>query len=167
MPEIAPTTGHITEDLPVKWHLEWSGAHMCQRYSWFTDRRHPRVILYIYDYSNMKFFLCEFVYVWNEVCSESLSGVYYPFPLSSILDSNKSKCPSLPKLQHGYYKTASPETPHTVEFHCKNSLVLSGNPRRRCLADGTWSGKQPRCVKGILISTFLCPFRKIRCISVI
>ncbi|XP_031425544.1 inactive serine protease PAMR1 isoform X2 [Clupea harengus] len=75
------------------------------------------------------------------------NGTWSGVEPTCVKDSNKSKCPSLPKLQHGYYKTASPETPHTVEFHCKNSLVLSGNPRRRCLADGTWSGKQPRCVK--------------------
>ncbi|XP_041917184.1 inactive serine protease PAMR1 [Alosa sapidissima] len=64
-----------------------------------------------------------------------------------VKDSNKNNCPSLPKLQHGYYKTTARKTSHTVDFHCKNSYVLSGNSRRSCLADGTWSGKQPQCVK--------------------
>lgn len=95
-----------------------------------------------------------------------LKSVLPPFHLSSIIETSKSNCPSLPKLQHGYYKTLAKKAPHTVEFHCKNSYVLSGNPRRSCLADGTWSGKQPRCVRGMVISTFLCPL-KVSWISVL
>ncbi|XP_063045223.1 inactive serine protease PAMR1 [Engraulis encrasicolus] len=62
-------------------------------------------------------------------------------------DSKQSNCPELPKLQHGYQKVVPQEGPHTVEFHCRNSHALSGNKRRTCLPDGTWSGKQPQCVK--------------------
>uniref|UniRef100_A0A8C9TR92 Inactive serine protease PAMR1 n=1 Tax=Scleropages formosus TaxID=113540 RepID=A0A8C9TR92_SCLFO len=34
-----------------------------------------------------------------------------------------------------------------VEFFCNNSYALSGTPRMTCLLDGTWSGKQPLCVR--------------------
>lgn len=114
----------------------------------------------------MDFILCGFVHaVECGVLEAALKECTIPFPLSSTKDSSKSNCPSLPKLQHGYYKTVAKQALHTVEFHCMNSYVLSGNPQRSCLDDGTWSGKQPRCVKGMGISTFLCPL-KVRCISV-
>ncbi|KAJ1182301.1 hypothetical protein NDU88_007493 [Pleurodeles waltl] len=34
-----------------------------------------------------------------------------------------------------------------VTFFCNNSYVLSGDRQRMCLAEGTWSGKQPICTK--------------------
>ncbi|KAL2088942.1 hypothetical protein ACEWY4_015841 [Coilia grayii] len=75
------------------------------------------------------------------------SGVAPTCVKASVMDSKQSNCPPLPKLQHGYHKVVPQGGPHTVEFHCRNSHALSGNPHRSCLADGTWSGKQPRCVK--------------------
>ncbi|XP_062405884.1 inactive serine protease PAMR1 [Sardina pilchardus] len=77
----------------------------------------------------------------------SSNGTWSGASPTCVKDSNKSNCPSLPKLQHGHYKTLAGKTSHMVEFHCKNSYVLSGNSRRSCLADGTWSGKQPQCVR--------------------
>uniref|UniRef100_A0A8C3B3G6 Inactive serine protease PAMR1 n=1 Tax=Cyclopterus lumpus TaxID=8103 RepID=A0A8C3B3G6_CYCLU len=37
--------------------------------------------------------------------------------------------------------------PETVEFFCNHSYAISGNARRTCLPNGTWSGKHPLCVR--------------------
>uniref|UniRef100_W5LZU8 Inactive serine protease PAMR1 n=1 Tax=Lepisosteus oculatus TaxID=7918 RepID=W5LZU8_LEPOC len=41
----------------------------------------------------------------------------------------------------------SGDAPDTVKFFCNNSYALSGSAQRTCQPDGTWSGKQPQCVK--------------------
>lgn len=33
----------------------------------------------------------------------------------------------------------------TVRFECNVGYILKGASSRTCLADGTWSGKEPRC----------------------
>nr|XP_033784634.1 inactive serine protease PAMR1-like isoform X1 [Geotrypetes seraphini] len=48
-----------------------------------------------------------------------------------------------PGLKHGRYANIGT----VVAFNCNNSYVLSGSKQRTCLADGTWSGKQPICIK--------------------
>ncbi|XP_069479462.1 inactive serine protease PAMR1 isoform X2 [Ambystoma mexicanum] len=39
------------------------------------------------------------------------------------------------------------KTGTVVMFFCNNSYILSGDSHRTCLAEGTWSGKQPICTK--------------------
>uniref|UniRef100_UPI0037E9035E inactive serine protease PAMR1 n=1 Tax=Semicossyphus pulcher TaxID=241346 RepID=UPI0037E9035E len=59
----------------------------------------------------------------------------------------EKNCPPLPRLYHGYHQPVPGVKPDTVEFFCNHSYALSGDTRRSCQTDGTWSGKQPLCVR--------------------
>ncbi|XP_034542652.1 inactive serine protease PAMR1 [Notolabrus celidotus] len=61
-------------------------------------------------------------------------------------DADKS-CPPLPRLYHGHHQLVPGVKPDTVEFFCNHSYALSGDTQRTCQPDGTWSGKQPLCVR--------------------
>ncbi|XP_057693859.1 inactive serine protease PAMR1 isoform X2 [Corythoichthys intestinalis] len=56
-------------------------------------------------------------------------------------------CPPPPRLYHGYHVMMPGGKPKTVEFFCNHSYALSGDALRSCQPDGTWSGKQPLCVR--------------------
>ncbi|XP_061577477.1 inactive serine protease PAMR1 [Cololabis saira] len=56
-------------------------------------------------------------------------------------------CPPLPRLYNGNHHLVAGLEPQTVEFKCNHSYALSGDERRSCQPDGTWSGKQPLCVR--------------------
>ncbi|XP_062246816.1 inactive serine protease PAMR1 [Platichthys flesus] len=60
---------------------------------------------------------------------------------------SEKSCPPLPRLHHGYHQVAQGLEPETLEFYCNHSYALSGDARRTCQADGTWSGKQPVCLR--------------------
>lgn len=60
----------------------------------------------------------------------------------------EKSCPPLPRLYHGYHQALPGVEPETVEFFCNHSYAVSGDARRTCQPDGTWSGKQPLCVRG-------------------
>ncbi|XP_035012905.1 inactive serine protease PAMR1 [Hippoglossus stenolepis] len=60
---------------------------------------------------------------------------------------SEKSCPPLPRLHHGYHQVVPGLEPETVEFSCNHSYALSGDTRRTCQADGTWSGKQPICLR--------------------
>ncbi|KAI3371496.1 hypothetical protein L3Q82_024081, partial [Scortum barcoo] len=60
---------------------------------------------------------------------------------------NEKGCPSLPRLYHGYHQLVPRVEPQTVELFCNHSYALSGDARRTCQPDGSWSGKQPLCVR--------------------
>lgn len=59
----------------------------------------------------------------------------------------EKKCPPLPRLYNGYHQVVPGLNLETVEFMCNNSYALSGDKRRTCQPDGTWSGKQPFCLR--------------------
>ncbi|XP_026221551.1 inactive serine protease PAMR1 isoform X2 [Anabas testudineus] len=59
----------------------------------------------------------------------------------------EKSCPHLPRIYHGYHQVVQGSEPETVEFFCNHSYALSGDARRICQPDGTWSGKQPLCVR--------------------
>ncbi|XP_051915991.1 inactive serine protease PAMR1 isoform X2 [Hippocampus zosterae] len=59
----------------------------------------------------------------------------------------EGSCPPPPRLYHGYHVMMPGAKPETVEFSCNHSYALSGDPLRSCQPDGTWSGKQPQCVR--------------------
>ncbi|XP_065812927.1 inactive serine protease PAMR1 [Labrus bergylta] len=60
---------------------------------------------------------------------------------------DEKSCPPLPRLYHGYQQPVPGVKPDTVAFFCNHSYALSGDARRTCQPDGTWSGKQPLCVR--------------------
>ncbi|XP_029010596.1 inactive serine protease PAMR1 isoform X2 [Betta splendens] len=60
---------------------------------------------------------------------------------------SERSCPPLPRLYHGYRQALPGPEPRAVEFHCNHSYALSGDARRVCRPDGTWSGTQPICVR--------------------
>ncbi|XP_017314205.2 inactive serine protease PAMR1 isoform X2 [Ictalurus punctatus] len=64
-------------------------------------------------------------------------------------DAIRKQCPLLSQLHHGYSLKVigSDGTVRSMEFFCNNSYVLSGNSKRTCQLDGTWSGGQPQCIK--------------------
>ncbi|XP_041853544.1 inactive serine protease PAMR1 isoform X2 [Melanotaenia boesemani] len=59
----------------------------------------------------------------------------------------EESCPPLPRLNNGYHQVVPGLEPETVEFMCNHSYALSGDKRRTCQPDGTWSGKQPLCIR--------------------
>ncbi|XP_042268809.1 inactive serine protease PAMR1 [Thunnus maccoyii] len=59
----------------------------------------------------------------------------------------EKSCPPLPRLYHGYQQLVPGVETETVEFMCNHSYALSGDARRSCQPNGTWSGKQPHCVR--------------------
>uniref|UniRef100_A0A3P8W6V2 Peptidase domain containing associated with muscle regeneration 1b n=1 Tax=Cynoglossus semilaevis TaxID=244447 RepID=A0A3P8W6V2_CYNSE len=59
----------------------------------------------------------------------------------------EKNCPPHPRLYHGYHQVVPGLEPQTVELICNHSYVLSGDARRTCQPDGTWSGKQPLCLR--------------------
>ncbi|XP_015231194.1 PREDICTED: inactive serine protease PAMR1 isoform X1 [Cyprinodon variegatus] len=63
------------------------------------------------------------------------------------LSITEKKCPPLPRLYNGYHQAVPELDMETVEFMCNHSYALSGDKRRSCHPDGTWSGKQPLCFR--------------------
>ncbi|CAG02378.1 unnamed protein product [Tetraodon nigroviridis] len=59
----------------------------------------------------------------------------------------EKSCPPLPHLHHGYHRVVPGAKPEAVEFFCNHSYALSGDALRSCQSDGTWSGRQPVCVR--------------------
>ncbi|KAF5906580.1 inactive serine protease PAMR1-like isoform X1, partial [Clarias magur] len=61
----------------------------------------------------------------------------------------RKECPALSQLHHGYSLNVfgTDGAIKSMEFSCNNSYVLSGNAKRTCQLDGTWSGNQPQCIK--------------------
>ncbi|XP_007545538.1 inactive serine protease PAMR1 [Poecilia formosa] len=57
------------------------------------------------------------------------------------------RCPPLPRLYNGYHQVVPGLDLETMEFMCNHSYALSGDKRRTCQPDGTWSGKQPFCLR--------------------
>uniref|UniRef100_A0A3B3VYU5 Inactive serine protease PAMR1 n=1 Tax=Poecilia latipinna TaxID=48699 RepID=A0A3B3VYU5_9TELE len=60
---------------------------------------------------------------------------------------NERRCPPLPRLYNGYHQVVPGLDLETMEFMCNHSYALSGDKRRTCQPDGTWSGKQPFCLR--------------------
>lgn len=61
-----------------------------------------------------------------------------------------SRCPPPPKLQNGYHKP-SPATAggvEVIEYFCNRPYILGGSQRLTCSSHGSWSGAQPKCVRG-------------------
>ncbi|XP_060742721.1 inactive serine protease PAMR1 [Tachysurus vachellii] len=65
----------------------------------------------------------------------------------SIIEAEGRKCPPPPRLYHGFYEWVTGADPEMVEFSCNHSFALSGNARRTCQPNGTWSNTQPICVR--------------------
>lgn len=68
-------------------------------------------------------------------------------------DVSRKPCPPLSQPHHGYSSKVigSDGVIKSMGFSCNNSYVLIGNTRRTCQLDGTWSGRQPQCIKGIYL----------------
>lgn len=88
-----------------------------------------------------------------------------PIPLPLLLRVHllypppaEKSCPPLPRLYHGYHQALPGVEPETVEFFCNHSYAVSGDARRTCQPDGTWSGKQPLCVRGTVSVVMLFCF---------
>lgn len=97
----------------------------------------------------------------GENCSESDKMVTIFFPLSLVLEEKNCSDPGGPL--NGYRRVVEDtgllngryaKIGTVIAFFCNNSYVLSGNEQRTCQDDGEWSGKQPICIKGSLL-TFL------------
>lgn len=60
-------------------------------------------------------------------------------------------CPAPPQLHNGYSAeiSASDGRLKYVEYFCNNTYILSGDWKRVCQKNGTWSGSQPLCVRGM------------------
>lgn len=61
-----------------------------------------------------------------------------------------SRCSPPPTLQNGYHKPA-PATAggaEAIEYFCNKPYILSGSRRIACSSHGSWSSRQPKCVRG-------------------
>ncbi|XP_056602708.1 inactive serine protease PAMR1 [Triplophysa dalaica] len=58
-------------------------------------------------------------------------------------------CPTPPQLHNGYFTEVSGSNGRIkhVELYCNNTYILSGDSKRTCQINGTWSGSQPLCVR--------------------
>nr|XP_017212577.1 inactive serine protease PAMR1-like [Danio rerio] len=58
-------------------------------------------------------------------------------------------CPAPPQLHNGYSTEISASNGRLkyVEYSCNNTYILSGDWRRVCQKNGSWSGSQPMCVR--------------------
>ncbi|KAJ8390944.1 hypothetical protein AAFF_G00098640 [Aldrovandia affinis] len=67
----------------------------------------------------------------------------------SINEADRTRCPPPPKLYNGYHQVVlgSGGDLDRAEFFCNNSYALSGGAVRTCQLNGSWSGKQPLCVR--------------------
>uniref|UniRef100_A0A3B3QQB4 Sushi domain-containing protein n=1 Tax=Paramormyrops kingsleyae TaxID=1676925 RepID=A0A3B3QQB4_9TELE len=65
-------------------------------------------------------------------------------------ESERHRCPLPSRLLNGYHQLVLglDGAPDTMEYFCNNSYALSGSAQRTCQADGSWSGKQPLCIRG-------------------
>lgn len=52
----------------------------------------------------------------------------------------------------GYLLNSSTTYDSIIEYHCMPDFKIIGDPVRRCLATGQWSGNLPRCLELALIT---------------
>uniref|UniRef100_A0A8C7MPL4 Inactive serine protease PAMR1 n=1 Tax=Oncorhynchus kisutch TaxID=8019 RepID=A0A8C7MPL4_ONCKI len=66
-----------------------------------------------------------------------------------LCENGLGVCPPPARLHHGYFQLVrgSGGGPDTVDYFCNPSYILSGGSRSTCLPDGSWSGRQPLCVR--------------------
>lgn len=59
------------------------------------------------------------------------------------------ECPTPPQVHNGYSAEVSGSDGRIkyVEYFCNNTYILSGDSKRTCQKNGTWSGSQPLCVR--------------------
>lgn len=65
------------------------------------------------------------------------------------------ECPTPPDVRNGYSAEVSGSDGRIkyVEYFCNNTYILSGDSKRTCQKNGTWSGSQPLCVRGTVSSS--------------
>jgi len=65
------------------------------------------------------------------------------------------ECPTPPQVHNGYSAEVSGSDGRIkyVEYFCNNTYILSGDSKRTCQKNGTWSGSQPLCVRGTISSS--------------
>ena len=66
---------------------------------------------------------------------------------SFIFHSNLTaiECPSLPDPENGRVTLSGNTLGSSATYSCDNGFGLVGKSIRLCLADGTWSEKEPTC----------------------
>ena len=70
------------------------------------------------------------------------SGKWDVFPLCKLI-----KCNMPPGVDNGELSVNGIQYQDIAEYSCKNGFVLYGQKTAVCQANGTWSGKPPRCQK--------------------
>ena len=70
-------------------------------------------------------------------------------PFCRIVDCGRP--PVLPNGR-GYLLNSTTTYDSVIEYHCMSEFKLIGDPIRRCLATGSWSGSLPRCLEITLIN---------------
>ncbi|XP_067293549.1 inactive serine protease PAMR1 [Pseudorasbora parva] len=58
------------------------------------------------------------------------------------------ECPTPPQVHNGYSEVSGSDgRTKYVEYFCNNTYILSGDSKRTCQNNGSWSGSQPLCVR--------------------
>lgn len=70
-------------------------------------------------------------------------------PYCRIVDCGR---PEVLPNGRGYLLNSSTTFESIIEYHCMNDFKLIGDPIRKCLATGFWSGSMPRCLEIALIN---------------
>lgn len=73
----------------------------------------------------------------------------HEIPHCRIVDCGRP--PVLPNGR-GYLLNSTTTYDSVIEYHCMSEFKLIGDPIRRCLATGSWSGSLPRCLEITLIN---------------
>lgn len=73
-------------------------------------------------------------------------------------------CGIIPELEHGSLVITDGQTTYDAraEFSCNENYTLTGESKRVCTEDGTWSGNQPQCLckyKQMISSKILAAFK--------
>ena len=66
-----------------------------------------------------------------------------------FLNEGHRTCPLLKNLENGITHGQQYSEGEHVSFTCNPGYWLHGLSERKCLTNGTWTGKQPSCILGI------------------
>ena len=67
------------------------------------------------------------------------------FTMANTYADVKHGCGYLDNPSYGYVKTTGLYRGSIARYYCHDNYELRGNPIRKCLYNGVWSGHEPTC----------------------
>ncbi|MBN3278622.1 PAMR1 protease, partial [Polyodon spathula] len=99
-------------------------------------------------------FRCDpgFTLIGTHKATCQLDGTWSAEPPRCVPEKKQCADPGRPLNGFHLLVLGPGDTLIAVQFFCNSSYTLSGNVQRTCQPEGTWSGTQPQCIKGINFS---------------